>query len=482
MHCPNGILGLSVGWGDQYDYTDPGENIDITSLPDGVYWLRSIADPYHVLQDSNPGNNVTDTQLRITGNTVTVLQQINPPSTPPTVALTSPVNGSSVTGTVTLTATATATLSPVQSVQFLVDGAPVSGTVTLNAGIYLIRWNSTPGSHFITAQATASGSGFIGTAAPVSVTVPTQQGSFAVDQTISVDGVSAVTTPSFSTSTANELLLAFIGSDGPVTSQSQSISVSGAGLGWQLVVRTNAQAGDAEIWAAIAPSSLSNVAITSRANASGFHQSLTLLALHGSNGAANVGAHATANAAVGLESVSLTTTANGSWVIGVGSDWDGGVARTLGPNQQMIHQWFDPQIGTFWCQATAGVTTLSNTLVTLNDTAPTNDRWDYSAVEVTVSGGSPTPTPSPSPTPDTTPPSVTLLNPVSGQTVSGSATVSANAADNVALASINPVLFFLGQTQLPGTVTGNPPSFSLLWEHHSKPQRHLFPERDRYGL
>ena len=34
---PNGILGLSVGWGDEYDYSDPGENIDITSLPDGIY-------------------------------------------------------------------------------------------------------------------------------------------------------------------------------------------------------------------------------------------------------------------------------------------------------------------------------------------------------------------------------------------------------------------------------------------------------------
>ena len=75
---PNGILGLSVGWGDEYDYTDPGENIDITSLSDGVYWLRSIADPYHLFQESDRGNNVTDTQVRISGNSVTVLQQLHP--------------------------------------------------------------------------------------------------------------------------------------------------------------------------------------------------------------------------------------------------------------------------------------------------------------------------------------------------------------------------------------------------------------------
>jgi hypothetical protein len=469
---PNGILGLSVGWGDQYDYTDPGENIDITSLPDGIYWLRSIADPNHVLQDSNLANNVTDTQLRISGNTVTVLQQLHPDSTPPKVSLTSPLNGASVNGPVTLTASAIATLSPVQSVQFIVDGAAISPALT--SPPYSATWNSTPGSHVLTAQALASGSGFIATAAPVFVTVPTQQGSFITDQTVSVDGVSTVTTPAFSTSTTGELLVAFVGSDGPVMSQSQSVTVSGAGLTWTPIVRTNVQAGDAEIWAAIAPSSLSNVTVSSTASAAGFHESLTVLALHASNGAANIGAHATSNAATGPESVSLTTTSNGSWVIGIGSDWDGGFARTVGPNQQMVHQWFDPQIGTFWCQAMSGTTPLSGTLVTLNETAPTNDRFDFSAVEVTTSGGSPTPTPSPtatptpsptpSPTPDTVPPVVSLLNPVSSQIVSGTITLSANATDNVALASVNPVLFFVGTSQLPGTVTATPPSFSLPWD------------------
>ncbi len=163
---PNGILGLSVGWGDQYDYLDPGENIDITSLSDGVYWLRSIADPNHVLQDSNVSNNVTDTQLRITGNTVAVLQQLNPISTPPSIVLTSPLNNAGVTGTVTLTATATATLSPIESVQFLVDGQKIGSPVTSATSTYSTTWNSAglSGTHFLTAQAVASGSKFIGTA------------------------------------------------------------------------------------------------------------------------------------------------------------------------------------------------------------------------------------------------------------------------------------------------------------------------------
>jgi hypothetical protein len=126
---PSGILGLSVGWGDKYDYLDTGENIDLTGLPDGVYWLRSVANPYHLLQESDPSNNVTDTQLRITGNTVQVVQQQHPNSTPPTVTLTSPAPGASVNGVITLTATATPpdANSSVQNVRFLVDGQQVGG-------------------------------------------------------------------------------------------------------------------------------------------------------------------------------------------------------------------------------------------------------------------------------------------------------------------------------------------------------------------
>jgi Big-like domain-containing protein/lysyl oxidase len=348
---PSGILGLSVGWGDKYDYTDPGENIDITNLPDGVYWLRSIADPYHLLQESNRSNNITDTQLRISGDTVTILQQTHPDSTPPTVTLTSPANGSSVSGAVTLTATV-GTSPAVGSVQFLVDGQPIGGQVTSTTTTYSTTWDTAgaSGPHLLTAQATASGSGFVGTAPPVSVTVPTQVGSLVLDQTLSVDNSgTTTTTPAFSTSTANELLLAFVAADGPSTSQAQSVTVSGAGLNWTLVSRANTQFGTAEIWAATGASALTNVTVSSTENKTGYDQSLNLLMLHGSSGVASVGAHGSASALQGTPAVSVTTTGNGSWVLGVGNDWDQAVARTLGSNQQLLHQWVDTRTGdTFW--------------------------------------------------------------------------------------------------------------------------------------
>ncbi len=98
----------------------------------------------------------------------------------------------------------------------------------------------TSGSHLIAAQATdtSSGSGFIATAPPVLVTVATQVGTLVMDQTVNAKGVGTnmvATTHVFSTFAPNELLLAFVGADGPAPSHSQSVTVSGGGLRWPLV-------------------------------------------------------------------------------------------------------------------------------------------------------------------------------------------------------------------------------------------------------
>ena len=80
---PNKPLGFAVGYGDEYDQTDNGQPIDLTGVPDGTYILRGVVDPEHVLTESNPDNNVVDTELQITGTTVSVLSQTQPVITPP---------------------------------------------------------------------------------------------------------------------------------------------------------------------------------------------------------------------------------------------------------------------------------------------------------------------------------------------------------------------------------------------------------------
>jgi hypothetical protein len=200
----------------------------------------------------------------------------------------------------------------------------------------------------------------------------------AVDATTSRTGQGTLTTNAVST-TAPTLLLAFVASDG-TSSGAQTATVTGAGLTWTLVRRTNTRPGTAEVWRASAPAALTNVTVTSTPARTGFDQSLTLVAFRGASG---VGANAGANAATGAPTVSVTTTKAGSWVFGVGNDWDRAVTRTVGTGQTIVSQWVDTGSGdTFWAQSRTAVTPTSGTAVTLNDTAPTGDRWNLTAVEV----------------------------------------------------------------------------------------------------
>jgi hypothetical protein len=74
-------------------------------------------------------------------------------------------------------------------------------------------------------------------------------------------------------------------------------------------------------------------------------------------------------------------------LVAVGHDWDNAVARTLATNQVMLHQYLDTGAGdTSWSQYLGQITGPAGSLVTMNDTAPTNDRWDMAAVELRGDG------------------------------------------------------------------------------------------------
>jgi len=201
------------------------------------------------------------------------------------------------------------------------------------------------------------------------------------DKVVFADARGKATTPSFSTSASNELLVAFVSSDGP-SGGGQSVTVSGAGLTWTLIRRTNTQAGTAEVWQAMAPTPLTNVTVTSTQARTTYDQSLTVVAF---TGAAGVGASAGASAISGASRVSLVTTAANSLVYAVGNDWDKAVARSLGTGQSLVHQWVDTGSGdTFWSQRMTDAVAAVGTTVTLNTTAPTTGRWNFTAVELVV--------------------------------------------------------------------------------------------------
>jgi hypothetical protein len=50
-------MGLSIGWGDQYPETLPGQSINITGLPAGKYRLAVTADAQHVFYEKTTSNN-----------------------------------------------------------------------------------------------------------------------------------------------------------------------------------------------------------------------------------------------------------------------------------------------------------------------------------------------------------------------------------------------------------------------------------------
>src|SRR5207302_10396627 len=83
----------------------------------------------------------------------------------------------------------------------------------------------------------------------------------------------------------------------------------------------------------------------------------------GVNGSGAIGATGTNNATSGAPTVSLTTTRNNSMVLAVGNDWDKSVARVLGSNQTMLHQYLYQNGDTYWMQMYSVLVASSGTKV-----------------------------------------------------------------------------------------------------------------------
>ena len=219
--------------------------------------------------------------------------------------------------------------------------------------------------------------------------VNSAMGLIATDASVSKDGSGAsttITTPAFSTSQANELLLAFVATDYISGTNTTVTSLSGGGLTWTLVQRTNGQSGSAEIWRALAPAPLSNVTITASLSqnviSSMTVMSFTGVNTSGTNGSGAIGAVAGKSAASGAPTASLVSTANNSWVVGVGNDYDNATSRTVGTGQTLLHQYLTPTGDTYWVQMQTNPVALAGTTVAINDTKPTNDRFNLSICEI----------------------------------------------------------------------------------------------------
>lgn len=307
---------------------------------------------------------------------------ITPDTTAPAVAITAPADNATVSGTVAITANATDAVG-VTGVQFLVNGVAAGSEDT--TAPYQYSWNTTGlsnGTYTLSAQA-RDAAGNVGTAANVTVTVNNPVSQLAIDRQVTAKPTSAsttVSTPALTTTKQNDLLVAFIASDGPRNNAQSIRSVTGGGLTWTLRQRTNTRAGTSEIWTAVAPNILTNAVITATYNTGSYVGFMTVVAFSGAETAV-IGATGSANGASGAATVNINATRTGSQVWAIGNDWDRAAARTLGSGQTMVEQHL-PVVGdTFWVQRLTTPTTGPGT-VTLSTIAPTNDRWNFAAIEI----------------------------------------------------------------------------------------------------
>lgn len=191
---------------------------------------------------------------------------------------------------------------------------------------------------------------------------------------------SSITSPTFSTTTNNEVLVAFIASDGGSAGQSFS-TVTGGGLTWSLAKRVNTQRGTSEIWRAVAATPITNATVRATRSGGSYQGMINVVSFKGAS-TSIVGATDGANAGTGAASVSLVTTRPKSWVWAIGNDWDDATARTLGANQTKVNEYLSSLGDTFWVQRQNSVTADANTSVVMNTTAPTNHRWNMAAIEI----------------------------------------------------------------------------------------------------
>ena len=338
-------------------------------------------------------------------------------TTPPTVAVTSPASGATVTGTVAVTASASDDVGVV-GVRFELDGAALGSEDT--TAPYEASWNASgavPGSHTLRAVA-RDAAGNNGTSAVITVTVP--------DTT---PPTVAMTSPA-SGSTVNGTV---------AVSASAADNVGVAGVQFQL---------DGVALGAEDTSAPYSVNWNTNPVPPGAH---TLRAV-----ARDAAGNSTTSAPVTVTvadtnppTVSITAPASGSTVTGTiavtasASDNTGvaGVQFQLDGNALGAEDTTAPY-STSWNTATASPGTHTLRAIARDTSGNTTTS---AAVTVTV--------------PDATPPTVSVTSPANGATVSGTVTMSADASDNVGVAGVQ----FRLDAESFGAEDTTPP-YSVAWD------------------
>ncbi len=71
--CDQDLQGIAVGWIDIYEFDTPGQIVDITPLPDGVYALQSTVDPADQIREADEANNAAVVYFEVRDDRVRII-------------------------------------------------------------------------------------------------------------------------------------------------------------------------------------------------------------------------------------------------------------------------------------------------------------------------------------------------------------------------------------------------------------------------
>jgi hypothetical protein len=348
----------------------------VTANASGAYTFTGVANGSYTVTPAKSGFTFTPSSQAITvsGANVTAVDFTAQPVTI-SGTITTAADGSGAT----LTRTGGATTTADATGAFTFSGV-ANGTFTITPSKNGFTFTPASQSVTITNGVSVSGVTFTATAVPAGISI----------DAIKTTGRSArganIVSGAFNTTAGNELLLAFVEASNVDPGATTVTGVTGGGLTWVFVRRTNTQKGTAEIWRAFAPTALTAASIT--ANLSQWAAAaITVMSFKGvdttgTNGSGAIGATGGASSPAGAPSASLVTTRANSMVLGNGNDWDGMLARTLGPGQTLVGQFLGTDGDTFWVQRTTNAVPAAGTSVTINDTAPANHQYNLAIVEI----------------------------------------------------------------------------------------------------
>src|SRR5579862_2104642 len=383
----------SVSTGSPVTASPYSSTINTTTLSNGNHTLTAVA-------TDTSGNAATSTAVTIKVNNST------PDTTPPTVSMSAPANGSTVSSTVTVSASASDNVA-VASVQFQLDNVNVGTADT--ASPYTYSWDttkSTNGTHTLRAIATDTSNNST-TSSSVIVTVnnaakdttpPT------VSMTAPANGATVSGTVAVSANASDNVAVANVQFQLDNVNVGTADTTSPYTYSWDTTKSTNGT----HTLRAIA---------TDTSNNSTTSSSVTVTV----NNAAKDTTPPT---------VSMTAPANGATVSGTVA-----VSANASDNVAVANVQFqldNVNVGT--ADTTSPYTYSWDTTKSTNGTHTlraiatdtSNNSTTSSSVTVTVNNAAK----------DTTPPTVSMTAPANGATVSGTVAVSANASDNVAVANV----------------------------------------------